>query len=699
MIATNTQTDFYLVIWNDSSYQWFCQQLKAYLLSLQKVTCPAVILWVRSKNEFDTIDWTKNYETVFVLAEAFATNLSFEGLSLIPIIMKERGNEQVLKIMTCSYFGRKELKKISKDWDKAQIVNTTQHLTLPTPPSVFIEFSVIEKLVVSHSKWYAQYYELTNDFYKISRIKHRLDNQRSSGENSFDDGDIGEELNNLLTFSFIKETGNPVLLWIQELKTAIESNQPYHLKDKILVSLIYALQRQIIALAPNGRSVADKYAANILIVDDKPATARQIKAYFLHYFKETDNCKIQILTSGEAALSTIKNNDKQFDAVIADLELLNSEESEDYVQGSDIIDYCQSAYPHIAFRVITHLSPSAAAKRLPNFGGNRIVRKSNNLASEAEDPLWLYDENDFFEKLWLDIDRGRKSRVEQPGPSGGKWGPKSGGSPNLKAHYYDLKSNKSSLFNELMKEVKERALHFLKDPTPKNVKTMLGSPKNNELNEWKQHFANALVLRLIFLNTDKDSEGYVEYANFTLENDGKGLYFDLGFTLSKTFDEEGREKIGINKNRKNPFLNELLGFAVKWKISESGWVIRFKIDSFQNSLFLHETEFQASYQVSSSTTIINKWPKLLCDSLTEQVQYLKTEIVGEDYTALSKAATNFLKNATFANLEKMLACVPHQVGTAPRLKKIEKTILETIEDYNDGYLYMPEIFQKLIDDM
>ena len=702
---TSNQTEHYIVIWNGLSCDWFCRQLQAHFLSQKDTIRPARILTVISQAEFETVDWSKKYEMVFLLAECFSIDLSFEGLSLARTIIEKRGNSLPLKLLTCSVISRKDLHNEASLTRHRRIINYFQHLALPQGADTTLSFSELDQVTMTKTKWQSKFYEFTNDYQILDIIRHNLENLLVGGEPEFSDELASKYIKELFDLrALLKEETRQLL---QTFNTCIKNRQSYSDKDKHLRSLLNALMQEIKegnAELEEDMTSVDKKVAHIMIVEDDKMTAKQIKAHCLDYFKEDKYKGIVIFPTGAAARAELEANRRKYDALIVDLTLLNTEGLEDFVQGEDLIDFCQNSCSHIAIRVVTRLSPSSIVKRLPTFSSDKVVRKRYNTLNKKDDLVWHYGERVFFETLIDEISVLKKHADSLQGPKKGKFGNTNDDSPRLTEYYYELEKNQKDYFETVVNTAIANAKNFLDNPKENPLDIKLGRTSNQALDgkdtsaKWHQILDKLLALRLVFLGRQQENSVWIKYGPENVD-DEDGLFFDLNLKLNV----DGK----VPSSRLNPYFNETLGFDIKWKTPHESSYLR--VSRKSNVLFPHELEFLRTVKSRHKAIPLSKyWRESLCNDLLSIAETFKAQFDIQELGEIGRFLVIFIELPTFESLVDLLNILPDEGTGQQRFVDFKKKITQLIDEASDNdlesvdeegkFFSTPEL-QDILDDM
>jgi len=151
--------------------------------------------------------------------------------------------------------------------------------------------------------------------------------------------------------------------------------------------------------------------AKVLLLEDQPETAIKIKSQLQPYF----TVPIEVYNSGSNALNLLKEYGIDYDVVITDMEILDSN-FYDPVQGIDILEYCDNNLLHIVTRIITSL-PKNALSQLLQKDFNEIIFKSD----DPDFPIPTYERLDEVVKSIDTEIHKRKALRRTPGPVGSWW--------------------------------------------------------------------------------------------------------------------------------------------------------------------------------------------------------------------------------------------------------------------------------------
>lgn len=299
--------------------------------------------------------------------------------------------------------------------------------------------------------------------------------------------------------------------------------------------LFGAMERRIFSLEPdrlNTRTQArNSRKPHLMLVEDDAATASELSALF------TDHFEVKVFHDGAEALHELEIGGRFYDALVADLELLEADKRFDQpVQGIEVLEYAEQKHPHIARRVITALGRRGVRELLPSMSIQDILFKS--LLVQGNDPLFL----EFLEKLLRDIDH-RRVLQDMPGPDSTLWADvskeakqqdsKGGG---FKRFYYQLKVEDPERFGKMWREINETIERIrAEDPDLKvdasfvqteAARNMIGTANRENLIAFLQKL---LTHRAILLTRYTD-RGEVAYRD---ETDRGSSYAHLWFWKSR----------------------------------------------------------------------------------------------------------------------------------------------------------------------
>lgn len=215
-----------------------------------------------------------------------------------------------------------------------------------------------------------------------------------------------------------------------------------------------AMERRIYSLEPDRLTTRTRARnsrkPHLMLVEDDAATASELSALF------TDHFEVKVFHDGAEALHELEIGGRFYDALVADLELLEADKRFDQpVQGIEVLENAEEKHPHIARRVITALGRRGVRELLPSMSFQDILFKS--LLVQGNDPLFL----EFLEKLLRDIDH-RRVLQDMPGPDSTLWADvskeakqqdsKGGG---FKRFYYQLKVEDPERFGKMWRAINE----------------------------------------------------------------------------------------------------------------------------------------------------------------------------------------------------------------------------------------------------
>jgi len=456
-------------------------------------------------------------QRVFILVELPWLTDDLAGLAVCRDLLAQWPHASAPQVVLFSFRNREQLWQQCSEADRHLIKNF---------PIVQLPSGKLPALVpMSPAKWrYLRKYALTRSGI-LDHLLHGLRNAIRAGDagrvHAVTDQLRGlpdlhdEQIRAVLEMHDPQANANDAIRWAGQLSGAMERR-------------IYSLEPDRLTTRTQARNSRKPH---LLLVEDDSATANELSALF------TDHFEVKVFNDGAEALHELEIGGRFYDALVADLELLEADKRFDQpVQGIEVLEYAEQKHPHIARRVITALGRRGVRELLPGMSIQDILFKS--LLVQGNDPLFL----EFLEKLLRDVDL-RRVLQDMPGPDSTLWADvskearqqdsKGGG---FKRFYYQLKVEDPERFGKLWREINDTIERIrAEDPDLKvdasfvqteAARSMIGSANRESLIGFLQKL---LTHRAILLTRYTDG-GEVPYRD---ETDRGSSYAHLWFWKSR----------------------------------------------------------------------------------------------------------------------------------------------------------------------
>jgi CheY-like chemotaxis protein len=334
-----------------------------------------------------------------------------------------------IPLIFCSFLDRGSLKKHGNYSPILARIFSFQQL--PFNENIFTEEFILPSY--SKTKWFFIQRLVREQSAVYDDIKHRFLIDETNLNEITKALEYSLEYENILDIDTIS--------FLDAIKQTIENGD-----DKSISDQISAFGNHLDKMIYNSASTElDELDASvkesIMLVEDNLDILEKLKSYLSKYFEVT------CFSEGKKALEELENNNTDYDAIVADLELLDKGNNWQEVTGYDILEVAVR-YQHIALYGLTAMPKRAVSELQENLDTRRIKIKYKDRKEYL--PLG-YSAGAFAEIIKDEI---RELSKRRKGPKLGLW------KKGLRYTYYEVKSNKE-LWDEILNEIYDRVDNLL----------------------------------------------------------------------------------------------------------------------------------------------------------------------------------------------------------------------------------------------
>ena len=268
----------------------------------------------------------------------------------------------------------------------------------------------------------------------------------------------------------------------------------------------------------------------LMLVEDNIDILTKLQSDFSHYFD------VNSFTDGKAALEELTRKSNEYDVIIADLELLDNQNSWQHTTGYDILEIAEK-YPHIALYGLTSMPKRAVSELQENLSTRRAKIKYKHPSEYL--PLG-YSLEAFVEVIKDEI---RELSNNKRGPKLGSW------KKGLLSTYYETKSNLVE-WEELVNEIYDRVANLLvcKNNIDNIVPKKLFSEKKTHFD--KTDLSKIIAHRLLCIYYQlRDEEFRSEEFKLLVEHDygqvKNYLTTMLGFSITRLYNYQVKDETTV----------------------------------------------------------------------------------------------------------------------------------------------------------
>lgn len=376
---------------------------------------------------------------VFILVELDWLGHDLCGLAACRNFLNAWAHENAPQVVLFSFRSREQL------WEQC---STEDKFILKSFP--FVQLPSMElpaTMVMSKAKWrYLRKYALTKSGI-LDGLIHRLRNAIRAGKSGRDAMDqVSDELWNMpdlhdddIRALFARREADKgevdVPRWAGELLSAMDQR-------------LFLLDPETLNKNLHARS---SRKPKLLLVEDAEGTRTELAERLNRFFDVHD------VASGADAMRELEEAGASYNALVCDLELLESNEKFDQVvQGIDVLDYTAKAHKHIARRVITNLGRRGVLELLPDMKMEDILFK--NLIGKSVDGLFL----EFVGNLLNAVEKQRVL-LHMYGPNTTVWSDvsvqkdqKDARGGGLRGYYYELMRDRRADFDAMWSRIADQ---------------------------------------------------------------------------------------------------------------------------------------------------------------------------------------------------------------------------------------------------
>jgi|GEM_PF-5202324 len=604
---------------------------------------------------------------VFILVELNWLGSHLDGLTACRNLMNAWEHESAPQVVLFSFRSREQLWAQCSAADRA-ILKSFPFVQLPS-------MQLPATMVMSKAKWrYLRKYALTKSGI-LDDLIHRLRNAIRAGVAGREAmSRVAVELQDIPDLQ-----DDTIRALLSGKESAVESGDAQRWAGELLS----AMDQRLFLLDPETLNKALRTRSSrkpkLLLVEDAEGTRTELAERLSQFFEVHDH------SSGADALRELQEAGASYNALICDLELLETNEKFDQVvQGIDILDYAARECKHIPRRVITNLGRRGVLELLPDMKMEDILFKT--LIGKNVDGLFL----EFVGNLLNAVEKQRVL-LHMYGPNSTVWSDvslqkdqKDARGGGMRGFYYELMRDRRTDFDAMWSRIADKIKLVVEKHEVKvscsfagtrKAKKQLDSPDTG----FKIEFLEKLLTHRMVLLTLYDDGELVPYRN---DGDPDNSYRHLPIWEGKPKPAPGAYLyyLGMSAVDVKPIT----------KPTEKHTVVRFTLK--HGPLFKEETELFAKLPKAvreRKLTSFFEEHRNFCFKLNECLHAIHDHLSQKDRSNFAFAADYPpMKNNAGEINKEFASTVLKKLAAEPRKRQNEarEPVTKVLERFRDGEL-------------